>query len=57
MMDFFIFIFFICCSLIFGCIVMQRECKNESGIDISGRRILPVDYFGKTRGPTSTNSE
>lgn len=53
-MDVFCF-FFLCCSLI--CIVMQQECKNESGIDISGRRILSVDYFGKTRGPTSTNSK
>lgn len=47
---------FLHCSLIFGCILMQRECKNESGIDINGRRILPVDYFWrwKRRNPTKT---
>lgn len=36
--------FFCCCSLIFGCILKQ-QCKDRSGIDISDKRILPVDYL------------
>lgn len=31
------------CTLIFGCILMQQEYKNESDVAINDGRIVPVD--------------